>query len=270
MTSLFDNLPLAGLSAQDLPPLPAAVPPRDEPDPSWAAVEPPGPDVPERPRRRPGGPGAPSRRPRRRHPGGPATPRPRRARRGPQPPAARGRRPLRLPAAHRGRRRLGQDPGAHPPDRLPAGHRARPVGRDPRDHLHQQGRRGDARAGGGPHRPLREPDVGLDLPLGVRADPAPRARRARPALELLHLRRRGLPAAHDARCAASSISTPSATRPRASPARSPTSRTSSSTPRSTPGRSASPTPSTRRWPRRTRGTTSGCGRRTPWTSTTSS
>ncbi|GAA1652878.1 DNA helicase PcrA [Georgenia ruanii] len=46
MTSLFDNLPLAGLSAQDLPPLPAAVPPRDEPAPGWA-VEPPARDVPE-------------------------------------------------------------------------------------------------------------------------------------------------------------------------------------------------------------------------------
>ncbi|KAE8763156.1 DNA helicase PcrA [Georgenia thermotolerans] len=46
MTSLFDNLPLAGLSAQDLPPLPAAVPPRDDSVPSWA-VEPPARDVPE-------------------------------------------------------------------------------------------------------------------------------------------------------------------------------------------------------------------------------
>ena len=36
------------------------------------------------------------------------------------PPAARGRRARGRAAAHRRRRRLGQDPGAHPPDRLPA------------------------------------------------------------------------------------------------------------------------------------------------------
>ena len=45
------------------------------------------------------------------------------AARGAQPPAARGRAPRGRPAAHRRRRRLGQDPGADPPDRLPAGAR---------------------------------------------------------------------------------------------------------------------------------------------------
>ena len=51
------------------------------------------------------------------------------------------------PLLVRGRRRLGQDPGPDPPDRLPARHRRRPAGGDPRDHLHQQGGGGDARAG---------------------------------------------------------------------------------------------------------------------------
>ncbi|MFH5822160.1 DNA helicase PcrA [Georgenia sp. AZ-5] len=49
MTSLFENLPLTGVPAQDLPPLPAAVPPRDGPDDGWVSVEPPAPEVPEAP-----------------------------------------------------------------------------------------------------------------------------------------------------------------------------------------------------------------------------
>ena len=51
------------------------------------------------------------------------------------------------PAAGRGRRRLGQDPGAHPPHRPPDPRRGRLAVRDPGHHLHQQGRRRDEAAG---------------------------------------------------------------------------------------------------------------------------
>ena len=48
----------------------------------------------------------------------------------------------------RGRRsRLGQDPGAHPPARVPRRRARRLAVRGPRDHVHQQGRGRDARAG---------------------------------------------------------------------------------------------------------------------------
>ena len=43
---------------------------------------------------------------------------------------------------------------------------------DPGDHLHQQGRRRDARARRRARRPGREEDVGVDVPLRVRAHPA--------------------------------------------------------------------------------------------------
>ena len=52
--------------------------------------------------------------------------------------------------------------------------------RDPGHHVHQQGRRRDAPAGRGAGRAGRQEDVGVDVPLGVRAHPAPR-RRARSA-----------------------------------------------------------------------------------------
>ena len=70
----------------------------------------------------------------------------RRPPRGPEPAPARGRHARRGPAADPRRRRLGQDARAHAPDRLPAPHRPGARRRDPRDHLHQQGRAGDARA----------------------------------------------------------------------------------------------------------------------------
>ena len=44
-------------------------------------------------------------------------------------------------------RRLGQDPGAHAPPRVPRRRARRVAVRDPRDHVHQQGRGRDARAG---------------------------------------------------------------------------------------------------------------------------
>ena len=63
----------------------------------------------------------------------------------PQRAPARGGHARRGPAADPGRRRQRQDARAHPPDRLPDLHRPGPSGRDPRDHLHQQGRERDAR-----------------------------------------------------------------------------------------------------------------------------
>ncbi len=92
-------------------------------------------------------------------------------------------------------RRLGQDARAHPPDRPPGAHRAGAARRDPRDHLHEQGRAGDARAGGGAGGRPRARDVGDDLPLGLRADAARRRRAARLHARLHDLRRAGLAAA---------------------------------------------------------------------------
>ena len=63
-----------------------------------------------------------------------------------------------------------------------------PTRRDPRDHVHEQGRRRDARAR---QRLGREPgagDVGLDVPLGVRTDPARAAQAARLHVDVLDLR----------------------------------------------------------------------------------
>ena len=76
-------------------------------------------------------------------------------------------------AARPRRRRVGQDPRADPPDRPSAGHRRRAAARDPRHHVHEQGRGRDARARRGPRRPPDPRDVGDDVPRGVRAD-APR------------------------------------------------------------------------------------------------
>ena len=125
-----------------------------------------------------------------------------RARRGPrrappsraEQPPARGRAPRRRTAAGDCRGRLGQDPGADPPHRLPAGDRRRPAGRDPRDHLHQQGGERDARTGRAAGRALGTGDVGDDLPLGLRPDAARRGRAARLFAWLLDLRRVGLAA----------------------------------------------------------------------------
>ena len=139
-----------------------------------------------------------------------ATPRPPRGRRRPGPVGrraarraqrapARGRRPRGRAAARRRRRRLGQDPGADPPDRLADLRAQRPPRLDPGDHLHQQGRRRDARAGRGAGRPPGPDHVGL-----ARSTPpacgscARRSTRFGYKSTLLDLRRRRLQAADDA------------------------------------------------------------------------
>ena len=127
--------------------------------------------------------------------GGPG-PEDRRAAGGSQPAPARRRRARRGAAADPRRRRLGQDARAHPPHRLPDAHRAGARRRDPRDHVHQQGRAGDARARRAARRPRHARDVGDDLPLRLRADAA----RRRPPARLhapVHDLRRGRPAPPD-------------------------------------------------------------------------
>ena len=68
--------------------------------------------------------------------------------------------------------------------------------RDPRHHVHQQGRRRDAPAGRCAGRAGRAHDVGVDVPLGVRAHPARQRRRARLPAPVLDLRPGRLHAAH--------------------------------------------------------------------------
>ena len=156
---------------------------------------------------------------------------------GPQRTPARRRDPRRRPAAHPGRRRLGQDAGAHPPDRVARADRARARRRAPGHHLHQQGRAGDARARRAAARALDARHVGHDLPRGVRAAAARRGaapglhppvhdlRRGRlpPPGQALHRRARHRPQALHARRRCST--------------RSPTRRTSCATPRPTASRS---------------------------------
>ncbi len=60
--------------------------------------------------------------------------------------------------------------------------------RDPRDHLHQQGRGRDARAARRAVRTVRAVDVGAHVPRDVRADAAGRRRDARLHAQLHHLR----------------------------------------------------------------------------------
>ena len=60
--------------------------------------------------------------------------------------------------------------------------------RDPRDHLHQQGRGRDEGAGRRARRPGRAPHVGVDVPLRVLAHPAPRGAAARLPVVVLDLR----------------------------------------------------------------------------------
>ena len=63
-----------------------------------------------------------------------------------------------------------------PPDRVPDLHRPGAGRRDPRDHVHEQGRQRDARARRAAARPRHARHVADDLPLRLRADPARRGR----------------------------------------------------------------------------------------------
>ena len=111
------------------------------------------------------------------------------------PAARRGGAPGRPAADHR-RGGLGQDPGADPAHRAPAGDGGRAALGRPRHHLHQQGGRRDAHARGRPGRSARREDVGLDLPLGLPAHPAHERRPAGLPLRLHRLRRHRLAPPH--------------------------------------------------------------------------
>ena len=65
------------------------------------------------------------------------------------------------------------------PHRVPDLHRPGAGGRDPGDHVHEQGRQGDARARRAAARPRHARHVADDLPRRLRAHPARRGRAAR-------------------------------------------------------------------------------------------
>ena len=189
-----------------------------------------------------------------------------------QPPAAPGGAARGLAAAHRRRRGVGQDGRAHPADRLPAGRPRRRRRAGAGHHVHQQGRRRDARAGGAAGRPAGPVDVGVDVPLDLRAHPAqPGVAAAGAELQLLDLRRRRLAAAaaddrqghgpgHQAVLAAVAGQRDLEPQERADRARAGRGRGVGGARRSSPASS----------PRCTASTSAGCARPTRWTSTTSS
>ena len=80
--------------------------------------------------------------------------------------------------------------------------------RDPRDHLHEQGRRGDARAAREPARPGRAGDLDPHLPRRLRPDPPPRGAAPRLPVELHDLRPGRPGAARSSRCSRSWSSDP--------------------------------------------------------------
>ena len=119
-------------------------------------------------------------------------------------------------AARRRRRGLGQDARAHLPRRAPDRRLRREAERDPRDHVHEQGRRRDARAARGPARPGRARDLDPHLPRRLRPDPA--ARGAAPRLPLeLHDLRPGRPGAADQGVPRGAGARPEALRPARDP-----------------------------------------------------
>ncbi len=85
---------------------------------------------------------------------------------------------------------FGQDARAHPPHRLAAGRAARAPRRDHVDHVHQQGRGRDEGQGRCAGRAPGQRDVGVHVPLDVRAHPAQGGQAPRGAQRLLRLRRR--------------------------------------------------------------------------------
>ena len=106
----------------------------------------------------------------------------------PEPGPARGRPGHRRPRSRGRRRRLRQDARAHAPHRAPRRRLRRQAERDPRDHVHEQGRGGDEEPPGGRPRRRREPHVGHDLPRCVRPHPAPRGAAPGLQVQLHHLR----------------------------------------------------------------------------------
>ena len=157
---------------------------------------------------------------------------------GPQRAPAGGRHLRRGPAADPRRRRLGQDPGAHPPDRLPGRHRRRQAQRDPGDHVHQQGGGGDARPRRAARRPPGARDVGDDLPRRLRADAARRGPAAGLHAPVHDLRHRRLAPADQALPGRPGDRPQALHARRRSARRSPTPRTSCATPTPTPRWSA--------------------------------
>ena len=179
-----------------------------------------------------------------------------------------GRGPRGQPAAHRRRRRVGQDQGPHDPHRLPA-RRPRGAARGgPRDHLHQQGRRRDEGARRRARRRPRPGDVGQHVPQRVRADPARRGQEARLHDDVQHLRPGRRAAADDA-----GLPRPRP-RPQALPGprdEQPDQRPEERADRPGAGREQGhQRPREDSGPRSTGSTSSGCARPTRWTSTTSS
>ena len=159
-------------------------------------------------------------------------------------------------AADPRRRGHRQDARAHASDRVSRAHRDGARERDPRDHVHEQGGAGDARARRGAARPAHARDVGHDLPRRLRADAARRGRAARLHAPVHDLRLRPTRAASSSARSTSSGSTRSATRRARSTTRSPTRRTSCATARPTAS-SSGPT-SSRPSPTRTASTSARC------------
>ena len=101
-------------------------------------------------------------------------------------------------AARDRRRRLRQDARAHPPGRPPDLRDRREAERDPRDHVHEQGRRRDARAADGDARPDGARDLDPHLPRRLRPHAPQRGRAAGLQVELHDLRQRRPGAARQA------------------------------------------------------------------------
>ena len=91
-------------------------------------------------------------------------------------------------AARRRRRGLREDARPHPPRRAPDQRLRGEAAGDPRDHVHEQGRRRDARAARGHARRRRARDLDPHLPRRLRPHPPPRSGPARLPLELHDLR----------------------------------------------------------------------------------
>ena len=138
----------------------------------------------------------------------------------------------------------------------------------PGHHLHQQGRRRDAPAGRGAGRAGGQEDVGQHVPLGLRADPAPRRQPARLPVELHDLRPGRRRAPHRLRDPRprprpEEVHRPGASTPPSAPPRTTWCGRTSTPPR--PARSSSA-----RSPTSTASTRPASRRPGPWTSTTCS